>query len=78
MDKIKILVVTSFNETYNEIGSFAAKYWSEYCIRHGYDFLCSKQDWCPDERPFAWGKVQLIRSLLETKYNWIVWVRGAY
>lgn len=43
-----------------------------YAERHGYDLVVERGSLCP-ERPVAWSKIVLIRSLME-RYDLVVWV----
>ena len=54
-----------------EVLALASNTFREYAIRHGYEFVVGDNQ--AGGRPAAWGKVLLIRDLLD-RYDEVLWI----
>lgn len=86
---MRIAVITNFNQYYEDTGRLSSSLWSQYCSKHGYDFIASMQDWnycdgyrkidskakCQNNRPFAWSKIKMIEFFVRSNlYDYVIWV----
>lgn len=68
---MSIAVVTLYDGEYAAIGAVTSKNKRQYCLEHGYDFICHR-DRIDKERQPAWSKIPAITAALKN-HQWVFW-----
>lgn len=69
--KMKIAVVTAFDESFEHLGCLAAENRQKYCRRLGYDCHILRDGFDKSRHP-SWSKIKFVRRLLDS-YDWVFW-----
>jgi len=71
--KMKIKIISAYNEGYEDIGSLSAKSIALYSIAHGYDYEIFKLE--NFDRPASWSKIYYLMQEIQKKtHEYLFWV----
>jgi len=70
---VKLKIITSFDENYNEIGKFTTATMSNYAKKYNFEFESIPMD--VTGRPQSWNKINLIQNeIKKNKNDYIMWI----